>query len=260
MKPNRSVLRILGPAGFTLACLPLHAATVLFSDNFNSYEDGKADTAYQAAYNVPAATGAFLIASTTGLGGSKSLQNTVDATIVREDVSADLAVGAVTVSLYFQWGGSVALASPQIGLVGAFNGGFTGTSDIGGRVTSSTGTKLQIRSNNGTVLTDDTSLTLTTNSWYQLSTTVTRTTTTDQLTVLVQLYSSDPSGTITGLIDSISSNVTNANVWSDTSVFAALRENSSITNMDNFAMTQVPEPGAAFIGSLGMIALLRRRR
>ena len=251
------------PGIITFSCLlvvanSLNAATILFSDTFDSYADGKDDTAFQVAYNVPVAAGSYTVVSSTGLGGSKGLQNTVDSMIVRDDVAGDLSSGAITINLHFQWvSGGGGISGPQIGLVGTFNGGFTGASDIGGRLNNN---KLQIRSNNSSIITDDTTQTFTAGSWYQLSTTITRITTTNQLSVLLQLFSSDSSGAITGLMDSISSNITNSNIWIDTTLFAAIRENMNIISLDNFAMTQVPEPRTALLGGLGILALLRRRR
>jgi uncharacterized protein (TIGR03382 family) len=35
---------------------------------------------------------------------------------------------------------------------------------------------------------------------------------------------------------------------------------STVANIDNLTITAIPEPGAALLGGLGMLALLRRRR
>jgi len=256
----RFVTKALGPCLLPLALVcPTQAATVLFSDNFDSYADGKADTAYLAAYTFPAAVNAFNIASSTGLGGSKSTQNTADSTLVRKDVSANLANGAVTVELYLQWAGT-GTAAPAIGLLTTGAGSFTGPGDIGGRLSDATGNKLVIRSNNGNALVDTNTLTLTVGAWYKLSTTITKTATTNELFVLLALYSSDNAGNIGGLVDSISSTVTNSTIWGDSSLFAGIRENTSNVNMDNFSMTQVPEVASVWLlGGAGLLGLRRRR-
>ena len=69
------------------------------------------------------------------------------------------------------------------------------------------------------------------------------------------------------MVDSLSGTFTNATLWADSSVFAAIRENTSIVNLDNFAAQQgvaaVPEPAscAAMAGVvlLGFAAGRRRR-
>ena len=195
----------------------------------------------------------------------------MDATIVR-----DLPASAInytttdanrfaSVSGYFQHAGSFGVAGPHSGLVGANNGGFTGAADIGGRITS--GGFLQLRSNNATVLIDGTALTLTTGNWYFLQYNVERTATADTFTSSISVYNSSSAGVLGSQIDSINSNFTNAGMWADSVVFAAIRENTSIVNLDNFSLTQgtaIPEPStfATLAGSLLFSAalILRRKR
>lgn len=249
--------------------------TTVFNDTFDTYADGKADTAYVANYNFPATVGALTIATGTGLGGSKSLQNTADGTLVRDITSSAINYTSAdnnrfaTVSVYFQHGGSFGTSAPQIGLTSTGTGGFTGGTgvfDISGRIT--TGGKLELRSNNASVLTDTNALTLTTNSWYFLQYSVERATTTDTFTATVSLFNSSTTGVVGTLVDSISATFTNTGMWSDTQVFAALRENTSILNLDNFSLTQgisssIPEPSsfAALAGLcvLGAVAVRRTR-
>lgn len=45
-----------------------------------------------------------------------------------------------------------------------------------------------------------------------------------------------------------------------TDQFISFHANSVIAQIDNFSITAVPEPGAALLGGLGVLALLRRRR
>jgi hypothetical protein len=45
-----------------------------------------------------------------------------------------------------------------------------------------------------------------------------------------------------------------------TDQFISFHANQTVANIDNLSITAIPEPAAALLGSLGMLALLRRRR
>jgi hypothetical protein len=257
------VLGLAAIAGFSFVRADV---TPIFSDSFDSYADGNADTAFTSAYTAGAS---YLVSSSTGLGGSKSLQNTADATLIRKDSAINFTSGGdnafVTVGIYFQYAGAGGLAGPQVGLVGASNGTFTTTADISGRLN---GNKLQLRSNNGTVDTAATAASLITGNWYKLEYSVERTATTDTFNVSLSLYNASSAGVRGGLLDSIDATFANANMWGDSSVFAGIRENTSILNLDDFAALQglpstVPEPSSVSLltgaASLGFIFSRRRR-
>lgn len=269
MNASRLLLALAACGACGLSRAPAQIVTI-FNDNLDAYADGKADVVYQANYNVPPAAGSFTITSSGGLGGSKSLQNTVDATLVRDLSSSAINYTASdntrfgSVGIYFQHAGAFGLAGPQIGLVPLPTGSFASGADISGRLNNG---KLELRSNNTSILTDTTTATLTNGNWYKLEFGFERTTTTNSFTTTVSLYNSDASGTVGTLIDSIGVTFANATMWSDSQTFAAVRENMSILNLDNFMLTQgvaVPEPSAstalAGAGMLGLAALRRRRR
>lgn len=63
------------------------------------------------------------------------------------------------------------------------------------------------------------------------------------------------------LVDSLTSTgFSNATLYGDTTVYAAARENSTVPRIDNFSLTQVPEPGAPLLAFCGVLAGRRRRR
>jgi hypothetical protein len=45
-----------------------------------------------------------------------------------------------------------------------------------------------------------------------------------------------------------------------TDQYISFHANNTVANIDNLTITAIPEPGAALLGGLGMLALLRRRR
>jgi uncharacterized protein (TIGR03382 family) len=45
-----------------------------------------------------------------------------------------------------------------------------------------------------------------------------------------------------------------------TDQFISFHANSTVANIDNLSITAIPEPSAALLGGLGLLALLRRRR
>ncbi len=249
--------------GFVLAITsPLHAA-VSFVDNFDTYATGGPNAAFDAAYNRSSAP---TISASTGLGGSQSLQNGTDMVLNRKDTAINLTTvgeNSITLDLFFQHVSATGVARPHIGLMPTnsqltFSSGTELSARIGGN------NWLEIRSNGSELFNAGTAtLSLTVGNWYDLRATITRTATTNQFNMLVELYNSSNTGVVGTLVSSLSNStaITNAAMWTDTEVFAALRENSSIVNIDRFSVVQVPEPNAAaLLGGLGAFALLRRRR
>lgn len=258
-RPLARLSRLL-PLCFVLASAGQIQAAVSFFDDFDSYTTGPADAAFASNYF---STLTPAIAATSGLGGSKSVENSGDLTFVRKAPAINLLTSGenvVTLDIFFQWGGSAGLASPQLGVVGAdtgvFNSGTAG--DVSGRINNA-GT-LELRSNN-TELTRGATLVLTSGNWYDLRAVITRTATTNQFDITLGLYNSSTSGVVGSLVDSLSSTAfSNATLYGDTTLYAAARENSSVPRIDNFGMTQIPEPAGALLALCGLLAVSRRRR
>jgi hypothetical protein len=258
-------------------------AAVLFTETFDSYAAGVADSAFVSAYTryaasagAPSATTTFVVSATGGLSGSQAVTNTTDGTLVRKDISLNLAnaLDSATVSLYFQYVTSInQVATPAIGFTNEPTGTFTtnGTpapiTDIGGRITGSGGiNRLVLRSNNGTVATDTFDLAMVTTNWYKIEYNVVKSTTANQFTSTISLYNADNTGAVGSIVRSFSATTTNATAYADASLFAGVREVASIVNMDNFQLdyvSSIPEPSscAALAGFsvLGLVALRRRR-
>lgn len=239
-----------------------NAATII--DDFNSYS-GNANTnaLWQARYTNTATSIQFDSGTglkTPGPGASTALNVTADQTFVRKDTGFDLSAGAVTATIFFQFAGATSTSSPQIGFTLIPNGNFTGIGDLSGRLT--TGNLLQLRQNNGTALTAGSALTLTTGSWYQISYSLTRTTTANTFSASVSLFNATDAGSVGSQVGStLSSSIVDAVFYADTDVYFALRENTTISAMDNLKVTQVPEPSPTLVllGGVGMLVLLRRR-
>ena len=238
------------------------SAAVLFTDNFDTYTNGTADANYTAAYNGPSGTTACLVASGTGLSSSKSVQTpgtTTDVTLIRKDAAINLASGTVTNSIFFQRV-SAQIAAPQIGLMSELTGALNVVNSVGGRLNQFD--QLDVRSSEGGVQSAvgtavAVGVTLTNGNWYNLRTIITKTATTNQLAIVLQLWSSDPNGVVGTLIASNTQTATNASVWADTTLYAAVRLNngsSGVSNLDNFSAIQVSaSPTITLTGSLGAV-------
>ena len=237
-------------------------AAVLFSDNFDSYTNGTVDANYTAAYNGPSGTTADLVASGTGLSNSKSVQTpgtTTDATLIRKDSAINLASGTVTNSIFFQRV-SAQIAAPQIGLMSELTGALNVVNSLGGRLNQFD--QLDVRSSEGGVQSSvgtavAVGVTLTNGNWYNLRAIITKTATANQLAVVLQLWNSDPNGVVGTLIAANTQTATNASVWADTTLYAAVRLNngsSGVSNLDNFSATQVSaSPTITLTGTLGAV-------
>ena len=100
-------------------------------------------------------------------------------------------------------------------------------------------------------------VTLTNGNWYNLRTIITKTATTNQLEVVLQLWNSDTNGVVGTLIASNSQIGTNASVWADTTLYAAVRLNNGsfgVSNLDNFSVTQASaSPTITLAGTLAAV-------
>ena len=240
--------QILNMDNFSVSQVPFSApppATVLFSDGFDSYTNGTTDTAYTAAYGGISGGPTCVVTNGTGLSGSKSVQapGTTDMTLIRKNVAIDLTAGTVTNSVFFQRV-SAQIAAPQIGLMSELSGALNTVNSVGGRLNQFD--QLDVRSSEGgtqsSVGTAVSVGTLTNGNWYNIRTIITKTATTNQLTIVLQLWNSDTNGVAGTLIAANTQTATNASVWADTTLYAAIRlnnGNSGVSNLDNFSATQV---------------------
>ena len=241
--------QILNMDNFGMSQVPFTApppATVLFSDGFDSYTNGTADANYTAAYGGISGGPTCVVTNGTGLGGSKSVQapGAADMTLIRKNVAIDLTAGTVTNGIFFQRV-SAQIAAPQIGLMSELSGALNVVNSVGGRLNQFD--QLDVRSSEGGVQSSvgtavAVGVTLTNGNWYNLRTITTKTATTNQLTVVLQLWNSDTNGVVGSMIAANTQTVTNASVWADTTLYAAVRlnnGNSGVSNLDNFSATQV---------------------
>ncbi|MGE9295940.1 MAG: PEP-CTERM sorting domain-containing protein [Puniceicoccales bacterium] len=245
-----------------VAMLPaMLSAQTIFFDDFNSYSVGQAslDATYESRYTNTSAS--IQITDTSGLGGSHAWSNSADNQIVRKDIGIDFTNGAVLeASASFQYNGSGGIAGPQLGFTLTPTGNVTGAGDLSGRLNNNA---LQLRQNNGTVSTGAT-LSLTTGEWYQIVYTLQKTETLDTFAATLSVYNSSSAGVVGSVVGTYSDTITDATFYADSDIYFVLRENTSIANMDNFAVTQsaIPEPSTAalLIGATVLGALVYRRR
>ena len=251
--------------GFVCAITSSLPAAVLFSDNFDSYANGPTDANYTAAYNGISGGPTCVVTNGTGLGGSKSIQapGTTDMTLIRKNLAIDLTAGTVTNGIFFQRV-SAQTAAPQIGLMSELSGALNVVNSVGGRLNQFD--QLDVRSSEGGVqssvgtavaVTNNTLPTLTAGNWYDLQTIITKTGTINQITIVLQLWNSDTNGVVGTLIASNTQTATNASVWADTTLYAALRLNSGssgVSDLDNFSASQATtSPTIALIGTLSAV-------
>ncbi len=252
-------LLLIAPILVTIAS----AQAAAIFDDFNSYTPGNAvnDATYTSRYSNP--NTAIQITANGALNNSQGWIWTGDQTVIRIDTSFDVTSLSTTASIFFQYGTAPGFATPQIGFTGATSGNFTGAGDLSGRLTSSGGAVLQLRSNNSAITTGS-ALTLTNNAWYQLSYTLTQTATADTFSASVSLFNATAAGGVLSQVGTTVSNAAmiNAGLYGDTTLYAGVRKNSDLVVMDNFSVSQVPEPTslALLFGGLGAAFMLRRRR
>ena len=241
--------------GLALAVASPLQASVLFSDNFNSYTAGAAGADFTSVYNLSA--GSITISSSGGLGGSQSVQ-TSTATAVRMSPVINTSSGNITIDLYFQWfGPNSGAARPQIGLVSATTGVFNGISDLSGRI-GGAGT-LELRANGAGTTSDTVNMdtVLTNNNWYLLRLTISQTASSGVFSNSITVYNSDNSGNVGTLVRAFSNSaVSNPGYYNQSTTYAAFRHTSLNPNLDNFSVSQTPPPSAT-IAITGTLDALR---
>jgi hypothetical protein len=257
-------------AVFTIA-VPASAATLLFSDNFDTVQVGA------SVFNTPSALSA--------------------------DQSGSAATRNYTINALSGWDGAFQRGNGGTWLMYAGTSGF-GDSDMRGSLNydiadaaNTLGQALQISFNisviNGVAADDWTSFTIGTQNPFVNAGSVgfgalfrdngatqqfsngpeignSATFTDGQLITFIL---SDATGSGSAFSDSNGANDlvkmyvngTLTNTWSNLNLdaadqFISFHANNTVANIDNLTITAIPEPGAALLGSLGLIALLRRRR
>lgn len=227
--------------------------------------------------------------ATVGTGGLGGLEHTAtlpeDTTAVYTPASFDLTTGAMhTISIDFKTGtvpfGGPSNAVVMLGFTANNNTGFySNTADafIGGRVRHQgavNGLQSQTKVSGGTGSTSFpannalSGITFVADNWYRLSLSVTRDGNvasqfayTMTLTDIGSTGTSGPAAVTNG---TLASTFLNADLYSDTTAYAAFRGVPGVTGsnvaFDNFTAIAVPEPACALLLSVGALGLLARRR
>ena len=232
-------------------------ATVLFSDNFDSYTAGGAGADFTSVYNLSA--GSITISSSGGLSASESVQTTTATAVLMSPV-INTGSGAITMDLYFQWASpSSGSARPQIGLTSATTGILNGTSDLSGRI-GGAGT-LELRANGAGISSDtlDMNTVLTNNNWYLFRLTISQTASSGVFSNTIAVYNSDNSGNVGTLVRALTNSaLSNPSYYNQPTTYAAFRNTSPDPNLDNFKVSQTPPPSAtiAITGTLGALSTI----
>jgi hypothetical protein len=223
--------------------------------------------------------------ATAGAGGSGGLLHTVtapeDTTAVYTPLSVDLTNGLThNVSIDFKTGtvpfGGASNAVVMLGFSANNNTGFySNTADafVGGRVRhqgSINGLQSQTKVSGGTGSTSSpanaslANIAFVSDNWYRLNLAVTRDgVTANQFAYTMTLLDIGPTGasapaSITN--GTLAGTFLNADLYSDTTAYAAFRGVPSVTGgdvaFDNFTVTAVPEPASISVVALGGIGLL----
>ena len=229
--------------GLIFAFISPLRATVLFSDNFNSYTAGAAGADFTSVYNLSA--GSITISSSGGLSASKSVQTTT-ATAIRTNV-INTGSGAITMDLYFQWygAGNSGAARPQIGLVKTTSGVFNGSSDLSARIGG--GNTLELRANGAAPSSDTANMDtlLTANNWYLFRLTIAPTASSGVFSNTISVFNSDSSGNVGTLVRALTNSaLSNPSYYNQSTTYAGFRHTSLNPNLDNFSVSQTPPPSA----------------
>jgi len=250
--------------GLAIATTSSVQATLLFSDNFDSYGTGTGDTVYKSRYAGDSGAPTWSVSSGTGLyssgSPSQSIQPTSSTpTLIRTNVTINLANGAVTNDIFFKWLSTGQSAAPQIGLMVSPSGALNTTYSVGGRVNQTTPTGLDVRStdsSNGSGIGIGTAptFTLTVGNWYDLRAIISTNGVVNSFTVVLQLWNSDTNGVVGTGVATNSQTFNNANVYAAAGqLYAAVRANSGgISYADNFSVNQA-SPAIALSGTLAAV-------
>jgi hypothetical protein len=266
------------------AATAAHAVVVDF--NGPAYpSSGNLNGANSNAWVVTGSTDSYTLSANGGLNNSQEVRQTLT---INPEASAfyntafDASLGAITVSTYFRYSNVAVTGSGGTPITLGFAGNTTTSLFTGGgpgdmilarinKPGTNTG-QLTIQTRvSGTGSTPATgslsSFALTNGNWYFLTSTLTRTGTANQFSFTTSISNASSDGTIGSLIDSIAATtLTSAALYADDSLFAGFRgfASNGLGAVDNFAISQIPEPSAfaalAGLGVLGLAASRRRRR
>jgi hypothetical protein len=231
----------------------------------------------------------FIHSATGGTNSSGGVVHTAtlpeDTTAIYTPQSFDLTTGVMhTVSVDFLTGtvpiGGSANAMSMIGFSGNSNTGFysnAADSFIGGRVRHQSGAlnglQSQTKIAGGAAISAPANASVAniaflSNNWYRISLSVTRdVNVANQFAYSLTLTDIGPTGTslpsaVTN--GTLAGNFLNADLYSDTTAYAAFRGVPAVTNgniaFDNFNAVAAPEPAGAFLLGLSALGLLSRRR
>ncbi|MDX2108895.1 MAG: PEP-CTERM sorting domain-containing protein [Verrucomicrobiota bacterium] len=240
-------------------------AAVIFSDSFDSY--AVADDLSTGSNPPYTKNFAFVnnsiwgLGTGAGLGGSQSLQPILnDPRLTLIAPAIDLSAGSVDVSIFFKRLNGNDVALPQLGLTSESTNFVGNNPEISLRLNGASPV-WQARSD-GTTVTTGPALSLIEGNWYQLNASFTRVDA-STFTLVGSVFNSDANGNLGSLVSQFSpANITNS-LASDSTLYAGMRANQAgVSNLDNFVVSQVPEPSTyALLSALALFTLtvLRRR-
>jgi hypothetical protein len=274
-----NVQRIAGLAGVTLMSLVGGARGAIVTFDSGTIDD--AFTVVQDTAPTAPVTAVYSINSTAGLSGSPAVvpANSGDATALYDLSSFNPTVGTITISSFFKKAAGTAGTQPtllQLGLASALDTRFNGYNAAGTLTDSFVNVRLRMEGVNGVAFqaqskagntdlasssTQGATVNLVTDNFYQLVTTFDRTSAT-QFTVAGSLFNSNADGVVGTLITSLAPTLlTNGDVAGDSTLYAGFRGlgANGLGAVDNFEVTQVPEPASMAVLGLGAMCAFRRR-
>lgn len=245
------------------------ASAQLIFDNFNSYDGFTTGTApLSANWSVGLVPPSGSIVNTTGIGASQGLDGPIsnDEWRLTHKTGINLANGAVTVSFFYRAGSGNPFAEPQVSLVPTDTSYYnSGNGEVALRISGNAwGTRINNGGGPAISVAEGVAPNAVAGNWYQYNTTFTLVSAT-QISVVGSLYNADANGVVGSLFSSTSTaNLTQATLATDTSLFVSLRMHTdAIDVMDNFTVSQIPEPstfGLLAAGAVGSLVALRRRK
>ena len=275
---------VCAAAAFALAAGTARAAVIEFNSpddlaNFSQRLGGNA-----GVDGIPVATQGFQYAATAGRTGSGAITHaaggSTDLAAVYQGETFDLTAGTNSLAGFFKTPAAVDPSGTgavfQLGFSANNNTalyGETGHNFISTRVNQATSAQnayrlqTQTKTAGGTTQTPNLgpgTFTLDPNTWYRLANSFTRSATPDtfDFSTTLENWGADGSSLVSVVAGPFTGTVTNADIYNDTTTFAAFRsvETRVAQTIDSF--TAVPEPSSALalMGGLGLLAGSRRRR
>ncbi len=230
-------------------------AVLSWSDDFNSYADGDNLRDDVAVWNGTAAS--FVVDDDGGLSGSGAINtpSTSDRRALRNDVSGNLADGAITGRVYLKPDTS------DSGLVelSLFTTDVASSSRSGLRVTLSTGNDGYLEISNGAgggsgSLGDN----LVVGDWYMFEVVFTKNG--GDVDVVAKVFESDANGVVGAQFgNTYTDSLSSSDIATDTEIYAGFRP-SFDGQTDNLSFNQVPEPASLALMGLGGLLIVARRR